>query len=248
MASGVVSQESRSRHENLALARTAIGLRAGQADVRSLRLTGTVTEGFNGATGEFGVLSGPIELRLLAPDRFLRIKQWRIKDDVVETRQGFRGDAAINSRSPEDADAARYHAVFLRLGLGLVLWTDTLQGLEVSVVDGQPYSLQFTGAGEWQAIVDFDETTRLPRRLRYTTRRMFPGRPSAAGQRGAALAPVMRTAEVVWTLDDHREAGGLMLPHRITEVAGGVTFSVMQFDRIDVNPPLTEADFPLITR
>lgn len=238
MLAAAAAQTRQDATATLKQAREALGGEARLAAVRSLALQGR-TRNLVGSTGK---LSDPraVDIRIALPDSYLRVQNY----DWYETRSGFARNELLNSAKALKADSsfgASYgpeqmgieRATFVRLMLGLLAHTTTVIPLTARQISAATVEL---AGPDFSAFLDFDNTTHMPARLRYTGSVHFP-------QPGSTVPPAPQQAEVVWTFDDRREVGGLKLPYRIVRTSRDVTFEEMRFETIRVNPAFAPDDF-----
>jgi hypothetical protein len=235
----VLPQKEVDANALLAAGRDALGGAKRVADARSLAIQGH-TRVLIGSTGKLSE-PRPLDIRVLLPAHYLRI----VQDASSESRFGFAGGELLNgirALKPGDSFGATYgpeqigleRAWLARFLLGMLAQTTAV--IRMDVRRSSTASVEVTGAGEFAAILDFDEATRLPLRVRHHGPVRFP-------QPGSVAPPPPQQAEIVWTFQDRRPVGGLRLAHRIVRTARDVTLEEMSFDTIRVNPPLTAKDF-----
>lgn len=247
----------------LKAAREAIGGDAKVRGLKSLRLTGTTFSTQSVFGGYTQDSEEGLDIRFALPDRFLETTLMKIGSAALESRKGFAGTRTISTSNgesvapPGEETYVRKKAAELLLVLlartepwgGLALEADGANAIKVRGLDG------------YAARLEFDPGTHLLTRLTYRQRRQVRPRntilrkdqtakPAAAGSSGgvgAGARPSSETAEIdiAITFHDHRKIDGILLPHRITTtaVAAGLLLWELRFEKIAVNPPVTDADF-----
>ena len=193
-----------------------------------------------GSTGKLSELR-PLEIRILLPDRYLRITV----DGPSESRYGFaRGELlnSIRALKPGDSFGGTWgpeqlpieRAWFARFLLGMFSHTTAVAHLKIRSASGK--SVELSGDEGFSAAVDFDAATNLPLRVRHVGDVHFP-------VPGSTMPPTPQKADVVWTFDDRRPVGGLRLAHRVVRSAKDITLEEMLFDKFVINQPLDAAQF-----
>jgi hypothetical protein len=247
----------------LAEARAAIGIGAGDAGPRSLRMTGTRwTSQVVGSdrTGVMRVLEQehPLQILCVLSDGYLEIA----RHELFETRRGFRRDRSILQTMPlapdvqtstgsPPIDLAPFRRSLARLAAGMLARVDTLPGLVVTAAGPNAVRLDDGMNADPRALaatLEIDPATKLPARLvwRARTRVLQPGAilGNASGAMGAGpVGPDAPEETLTMAFGDRRDVDGYRLPFRITLSTRGITLEEMRFDRIDVNPALTDEDF-----
>jgi hypothetical protein len=137
----------------------------------------------------------------------------------------FRGEQALAG-----VRAVSERNDFVRLMLALFLKTDTAIPLRLADRSRVDHQLAFTGANGFAASVELDRFTSVPRTLRFPVT-MLNG--PAAGE----------VREWLWTLEDRRIVGGVLVPHRIVKTSGRTHEETWVIERIVVNPSLKPSDF-----
>jgi hypothetical protein len=209
--------------------RAAIGRHGGSVGkLRSLVAKGRTR--FLGADGSPS--EGTVELRVLLPNRYLRI------DTVGAARRQFGFDAGTlvsdvrDTGRPLDTpdravagllDRARRELVLFVLGAVTYVTSEeplAFRSMMTSSVTNDP--LRLTASGDrLQLTLRFDTRSRTPAEISY----------SEGG------------VDVDLTFEDRRTVGGLDLPFHIVKTAGPLTVDELRFDDILVDSPLTAADF-----
>jgi hypothetical protein len=201
------------------------------------RLKSLVLEGRSRIPGSNGsILDGTVEIRILLPDRFLRIDSGAFGKRLI----GYAGTTPLNlvetadgRRIPAPADAGILQAdraELARLMLGLATYVSqevplTLQTRDTLVEmpgDADPLGVDAVSPKGFTARIVFDGKSRMPARL------VFWGEG--------------RTV-LTMTLLDRRPTGGLRLPYHIVTAAGDRVVDELSFDEIVVNAPLSKTDF-----
>ena len=183
-------------------------------DLRSLLLKGRLRKP---AEQEGETLDGQVEIRILLPDRFLRI------DTIAgnERRSGFTGRTPITSGS----DLRRERAQVTRLMLGLAAWVSPGDAIVVKSTGETAFAdtsaVDLSGPSVSARLV-FDAASSIPLRVVYFTE--------------GGVSTVVSFA-------NRRLAGGLNLPFRVTTQTPDRVLETLMFDEIVVNPDLTESDF-----
>ena len=220
--------------ELFAAARIAIfGGPGGIARLRALRFKGRSR--FAGTGGD--LLSAAVEIRVLLPDRYLRIdtgafgvrRSGYAGNQTLDRIEDAAGRAAPDARS---ADAVLHNdrSELARLMLGVAMYVSADVPMKLQTRDtridmpGLPEALGIDATGDTFATrVAFDGRSHLPVRLVFWS-----------GDR-----TVLTTAYT-----DRRAAGGMQLPYSIVTTAGADrVVDELLFDEVTVNPPLTRADF-----
>lgn len=241
-------------------ARLAIGIPPKTQGPAALRMTGTEwtsqvvsTDGRTGIT-RVTEREYPIEVLVAFPDRYRMVGSLfsaRFRhgfNDETYFRLNEAADASETRRSPEWT--ARLRLDLTRFAVGMLARTDTLAGLTVSDAGPNAVRLEDASASAPQPQVmtlEFDPATRLPARLVWRMRTVVhvPGSERRSGG-GAGAGPVgAETPEETLTMSftDRRDVSGLKLPFRVSVAAKGITLREFRFDRIEVNPALTDEDF-----
>jgi len=208
-------------------------------DVRSLVVQGH-RRVLIGSTGKLSE-PRPLEIRILLPDRYLRITV----DGPSESRYGFAGGQLLNSiraLKPGDSFGGSWgpeqlpveRAWFARFLLGMLSHTTAVAHLKVQSATGK--TVELSGDEGFSAAVDFDAATNMPLRVRHVGDVHFP-------VPGSTMPPAPQKAEVVWTFADRRPVGGFRLPHRVVRMARDTTLEEMLFEKFVINQPLDAAQF-----
>jgi hypothetical protein len=219
--------------ELFASARIAIfGGPGGIARLKALRFKGRSR--FAGSDGE--LLSAAVDIRVLLPDRYVRVDTGAFGRRVI----GYAGDASLDliegptgRVTPDPRRAAAIlqadRAEMARLMLAVAMYASEEVPMKLQTRDtqiempGLPEALGIDATGEtFAARVAFDRKSHLPVRL------VFWG-----GDR-----TVLTTA-----FTDRRSQGGMQVPFRIVTTAGDRIVDELTFDEVTVNPPLTKTDF-----
>jgi hypothetical protein len=252
----------------LTAAREAIGGDGRVRAVKSLRLTGTtfstqaVVSGFTQDTEE------PLELRFALPDRFLQISLLTTRSASFESRVGFVADRTISVSNGKPTDTPGQSTYIRKVAAELLLMllarTEPWGGLTLEAVG--PSALSVKGPDGYAARLEFDPATRRLQKLTYRQRRQVRPRNTilrrdeilasakerdTGGQGGRSAVGASGRAgdlpeiEIAITFHDYRRVDGILLPHRITTTAvdAGALLWELRFEKIAVNPPLTDADF-----
>jgi len=193
--------------------------------------------------GSTGKLSAPrpIDIRILMPDRYLRTTI----DGPSESRSGFAGSEVLNSiraLKPGDSFGGSWgpeqlgieRAWFARFLLGMLSHSTAAGRLDARRSSAS--SIELTGDNGFAAVLEFDDVTHLPVRVRHVGNVHFP-------VPGSTMPPPPEKAEIVWTFQDRRRVAGLLLPHRVTRTARDVTLEDMRFESIDVDAPIDAGYF-----
>ena len=118
-----------------------------------------------------------------------------------------------------------------RLMLILLLRTDGAARVTVRAATGSESTLEVLGLGPFPGYLELDKTTHLPLRLRYQMKMR-----TAAGPTGEISKNTIGA-------EDWRDIGGIKLPYHITMTRDGQIQADYRFQTIQVNAPLTAADF-----
>jgi hypothetical protein len=206
----------------------------GPTDLRTLVLKGRVRVPGDGAA----TTDGTVEIRILLPDRFLRIDTF----GTTERRTGFvgqtllttdwsrRSDTKADSSRRSDANAKtelrRARAELTRLMLGLAPWlassTDSLvvkSTGETAFADTAAVDVNSPG---FSGRLVFDTASHVPLRFVYFAE--------------GGVSTIVSFA-------NRRVAGGLELPFRITTQTPDRVLETLMLDEILVNPALTDREF-----
>jgi hypothetical protein len=219
-------------------AQRAIGAAAAMRGLRTLVLRGH-TRVLNGATNRLSA-PRPTEIRILLPDHYLKtceapaeryrngFSSGRLLNAIVPTKPGVEFAAEFG---PEDLILERIQ--FTRLTLGMLARISGVLDLAVQAKRADTFEAKATG---FQAQVDLDPVTRVPLRVRWDGDVHFP-------EPGSAFPSKPIRAEVVLSFEDRRVVAGLKLPYRIRRLSRDIVFEELLIDAIQVNPPLTAAQF-----
>jgi hypothetical protein len=219
--------------ELFASARIAIfGGPGGIARLRALRFKGQ-----SRFAGTGGLLTAAVEIRVLLPDRYLRVDT----GSFGRRQTGYAGREAldrIEDAAGRVASDTRNAAQILqtnrselaRLMLGAVMYASEDVPMKLQTRDtqiempGLPEALGIDATGDtFAARIAFDGKSHLPVRLVFWS-----------GDRA-----VLTTA-----FTDRRSAAGIQVPYSIVTTAGADRMvDELLFDEVVVNPPLTKADF-----
>jgi hypothetical protein len=248
----VADTEAQAR-AHLKAAREAIG-----GDARMERIRGLILRGTTEAPAVRSHAASPatVEIRVLFPRSFLRIST----SEWMSRASGFVGDhvlqkwtpmsSAVHVSQPGDAEPiVTVQTRWARLMLGILADTRALGPLRLrggGSANGI-YTVEFVGPDDVSTLLDLDERTRVPLRVRYQGEARFP-RPRPAGAADSREArdmgpPPPERTELIWSFEDRHVVDGIGLPHRIVESARGVTFEDTHIDTVILNPPLGPNDF-----
>jgi hypothetical protein len=218
----------------LTAARVALfGGPGGAARLRSMRFKGQSRFPAEGGS----LLSAAVELRVLLPDRFMRIDTGpfgrrvtgyaqSVPFDVIESPDG--------KRTPDPRDPASIlraeRAVLARLMFGVAAYASEEVSLHLYTREtptempgaSDPLGIDAISKDGFTARIVFDARSRMPARV------LFWG----------ADRTVLTMA-----LTDRRSTGGLKAPYRIVTTAGDRIVDELLFDEIAVNPSLSKTDF-----
>ena len=224
----------------LKIARDAMGGEPKLAGVKSLLLIGqvrTLNQMYgqdSGSAREYYVR--PIEIRILFPDKYVETTTY---ESGTKNRVGFNGADPVPGLGPGKAPSPVWpqflssrQGEFARLALALLLRIDAGSRLILRESIGADSTLEFNGLGNSPVYVDLDKATHLPSRLRYQLQDSM-----ADGTEMGAVSS--------WTtnIEDWRDVGGLKMPHHLSNLRAGKLYSEFLFKTIEINPPLTAADF-----
>jgi hypothetical protein len=230
---GVLLRDAKAK-DLFAAARIAIfGGPGGIARLHSMRLRGRSRFPAADAT----MLSGTVELRVLLPDRYLRIDTGSFGRrmtgyagnktlDLIETADG---NTVANPGDPASIMHAD-RAALARLMLGVATYASQEMPLKLQTretpVDmpgpSEPLGIDAVGENGFATRIVFDGKTHLPVRLVYW------------GPDRAVLTTVYA---------DRRATGGMKAPFSIVTAAGDRIVDELLFDEIAVNPSLSKTDF-----
>jgi hypothetical protein len=219
------SPRAQSRLEEV---RAAMGGAEALASIKSLRLRGTL-RGRNVSarpdTKDPAFILQRVRISLLLPDHYLRETEF-VSLPFPGNRLGFAGQRALGG----SADIEPHREAFGYLVLALLMETEAAFPFALRGVEGD--TLEFKDPYGIDVLVDLDPAAGLPRRIRYETRvRALGG--ALTGKRLAVESEVA----------DYKRVGNVLVPHRLTTFRSGALNSELRFDLIEVNPPLTAADF-----
>lgn len=222
----------------LEAARTAMGGDVQLAAVKSLLLKGdekVVSENLDLKTGRASTTypTRPVEVRVILPDRFLQTVEVQIgSQPAQQSFFGFSGPELLCNcyKRPEALDV--YRQTFAELMLLLLLRTDTVMPLTLRNGPVSGATLELTGGKDVHGYLDLDPTTHLPQRLRFR-------RPD----RTRILELTGTVSDVVVSVDDYKTVGGIRLPSHLSEKVNGELFTDTRYATIQINPPLTAAEF-----
>lgn len=202
----------------------------GLARLRSLRLKGHSQ--FSGADGT--PFSGAVEIRILLPDRYLRIDSGSFGRRLT----GYAGTMPLNLiesadqhviSEPKDAasiEAARFDLARFMLNMA---WVSN----EVQVkLYTRETPVDMPGA-EFSPGVDAVSDMRFSARVTFDPKSRMPDR------------VIYRNGSQVMTMSvvERKSAGGYKIPAHVVTRAGDRTVDELTFDEIVVNPSLAKADF-----
>jgi len=200
--------------------------------LKALRFTGRSR--FAGRDGD--PISAAVDIRVLLPDRYVRVDAGSFGRRVV----GYAGDTSLDviegptGRVTPDPRAAAAilqadRAELARLMLAVAMYASEEVPMKLQTRDtqiempGLPEALGIDATGEtFAARIAFDGKSHLPVRLVFWS-----------GDR-----TVLTTA-----YNDRRSTGGMKVPYSIVTTAGERIVDELTFDEVTVNPPLTKADF-----
>jgi hypothetical protein len=216
-----------------ASARIAIfGGPGGIARLRALRFKGRSRFAGTGS----GLLSAAVEIRVLLPDRYLRVDTGpfgRRQSGYAGTQTLDRIEDATGRVAPDTRAAAAVlqadRSELARLLLGVAMYASEEVPMKLQTRDtqiempGLPEALGIDATGDtFAARIAFDGKSHLPVRLVFWS-----------GDR-----TVLTTA-----FADRRSAAGMQVPYSIVTTAGADrVVDQLLFDEVAVNPPLTKAD------
>jgi hypothetical protein len=230
---GVFLRDARAK-DLFSSARVAIfGGPGGIARLRAMRLKGRSR--FPAADGT--LLAATVEIRVLLPDRYLRIDSGSFGRRIA----GYAGNKTLDlietpdgQAVPNSGDRATVlftnRAELARLMLGVATYASQemplkLQTRETPVAmpgPSEPLGIDAVGESGFAARIVFDGKSRLPVRLVFWS----PDR------------TVLTT-----TYADRRSTGGMKAPFSIVTTAGDRIVDELLFDEIAVNPSLSKTDF-----
>jgi hypothetical protein len=245
-----VSTEFRDTHAQslVQAARTAVG-RGPRAieELRSLVMRGTSRVAVDDGAP---LVSGEVEIRILLPRHALRIDRsgtaervlglagrdvlsvhrdvdvreeppLRLHNDILRTQRAWFGRLLLGSAAYVSPDLSVVFRGFVNAPSETT--GELLDGTRGTTRAGlpDPNIVEASGRDGFHLRLVLD-TGRFPQRLEYHFGRSGSG---------------------TMQFEDRREAGGLMLPHRITTFVAGRLVDELVFDEIRVNVPLSAADF-----
>jgi hypothetical protein len=230
---GVFLRDARAK-DLFGSARVAIfGGPGGIARLRAMRFKGRSR--FPAADGT--MVSGTVEIRVLLPDRYLRIDSGSFGrrmagyagNKILDTIETPDGKAVPNSGDPA-AVLFTNRAELARLMLGVATYASQemplkLQTRETPVAmpgPSEPLGIDAVGESGFAARIVFDGKSHLPVKLVF----WGPGR------------TVLTTSYA-----DRRSTGGMKAPFTIVTTAGDRIMDELLFDEIAVNPSLSKTDF-----
>jgi hypothetical protein len=229
---------------------------SGATKVTSLRLEGGIRSNVDTRTGMVRPDPEPVEMRVLFPGHYLRTVQgW----DGMLREEGFGGLVPLHASTPVKPGLV-VTSSFSQIGPGYLVWQRGVAARLLVGMTGRldgPLSLQIdpvvadstlhvTGPDNFDARIDVAPDTGMPLRVRYEGS-VFFYTPPAEGQRQAAQR--VDKAELTLGFADRRPIDGVLVPHHITLTARSLTTGQsyvqeeLKFERVQVNPSLTRADF-----
>jgi hypothetical protein len=182
------------------------------------------------------LISATVEIRVLLPDRFLRIDTGSFGRRQI----GYAGDTSLDRMesatghiTPDSRSAAAVlqadRSELARLMLGTAMYASQEVPMKLQTRDtpidmpGLPEALGIDATGEtFAARIAFDGKSHLPVRIVFWS-----------GDR------TVRTS----AFSDRRNVGGMQVPYAIVTTAGDRIVDELMFDEVTVNPPLTANDF-----
>jgi hypothetical protein len=219
--------------ELFASARIAIfGGPGGIARLRALRFKGRSR--FAGTGGD--LLSAAVEIRVLLPDRYLRVdtgsfgrrQSGYTGSQTLDRIEDATGRVASDTRSAA-ATLQTNRSALARLMLGVAMYASQDVPMKLQTRDtpidmpGLPEALGIDATGEtFAARIAFDGKSHLPVRLVFWS-----------GDR-----TVLTTA-----FADRRSVGGVQVPYSMVTTEGDRVVDELLLDEVAVNPPLSQADF-----
>jgi hypothetical protein len=220
----------------LASARAAIGGEAKLASVKTVKLSGD-GEALNEAFGRHPDATQQytkkrIDVQALWPDHYVRTRITVFPDGRTGPpfRSGIAGTVSVGgtmAANIERLDFARWMLLFL-------LRTDTVVPLTLRPNLNQHGELQFNGPHNLECSIALDAVTRAPVSLRMPVKRpQSDGFPSSETIR-----------EIVISVVSRRSIDGIKVPeHLVIKDAAQKILEQYRFGTIEINPPLTSADF-----
>jgi len=239
-----------------ALLRESAAAVAGDTEVRSLRLNGSIQNTVNGVTAKLNPAQ-PVEFRMVLFDGYLQIEQ---DSGLGVTRfAGFRGSELLNGLrtsdartvgstrfAPEQLDIERFRFGCLILGmLGRLDSVNSWRVEEEAARESGRLQIHLKGPTGTEVWLTIDPDTRLPLSLRYSDQVSFP-KPLTPEQvkRGVmAPRPPRVTTEVTMEFLERPAEGEVRVPRLIRKTAQGVLLEEIRIQTVVVNPKLTDADF-----
>lgn len=215
---------------NMFLAARAAVIRDGGSINKLRSLTAHGRSQFIAADGSKS--AGEVEIRVLLPDRYLRI------DTAGSERRsfGFNAGALVNAirdrdrplETPERAMPAlleRARRDFVLFMLGTTTYVTREEPLVFHAImtgdfTNEPYMLR-VGGTRMAFTLSIDPKLRSPRGISY----------EEGGQ------------DISIAFDDRRTVNGLSLPFHLATTAGRTVVDELTFEQVLVNPPVTAADF-----
>jgi hypothetical protein len=193
--------------------RAAILRDAAVQNLRSLLFKGRVLR----ATERGDTVDGTVEIKILLPDRYLRIDVI----DSAERRSGFAGARVLTPKG----NLAREQAQFARFMLGALVYAPSQPRLRLQSTGESAFAdteaVDVSGPA-FSARLVFDASTHVPLRL------VFFGE---------------RQVSIVLSFANRRPVSGLDLPFRVTTQTPDRVLETLMFDEILVNPELPESEF-----
>lgn len=186
--------------------------------VRTLRMIGRLRQ----AADRDATIDGIVEIRVLLPDRFIRIDRVGTERRVSGFDRG-RVLSTGTGRTSDRLKLERRQLSHLMLGALAVVVSD--EGVDVRAVGEEAFpdtrTLDVT-AKSWSVRFVMDVATAMPMRLVYF-----------GTGRGATIT----------SFADRRDIDGYLFPHRITTTTSERVLETLMFDEVLLNPPLGDADF-----
>lgn len=254
-----VQGQRRTEQDRLLRAREAIGI-AG-APFRNITLAGRylTTQAVSYEKDGNRVISLEIamEIKILRPDRYVRLEKHGPQTGGLETWRGISGDKALSGiltpagLRPARAStlgrdfAANAYTEAAKMVLGVAaLSTDFGLRVQGSTASGT----EVTGRHGFRGTVVVDSTTGMPVQV-LTNERIAVHKPGTfvrhgpQGPAGGAARYEGPPVQVVTTFDNRRDVDGRRLPFLVRTTAGGVLLNEFRVERVGLDVPLTASEF-----
>lgn len=241
----------------IAAAQNAITHSGRASQVKSLILTGVHRDVDLDDRGTLRPAT-PFEVRLLLPDSYLEVSRY----EFAVLKWGTYAGVPVNSIRPLKAgmmttagEASQQGVVeeaqlaLACLSLGALATTRTVLALSpvaLASCGGRCTDVSLNGRSGIVVHLQLDSATRLPLRVLYEGKVIFPRSRSVTGDARRpppSPLPAAELAPISLSLEDRRNVGGVELPFVIRKTSRGVLLREIRLEKIVVNPSLAAGDF-----